>query len=115
MKNKTGFILLYSGLFVYSLSSIFLKLASMQDFLSFKYICFLCCVFLCLGIYAVLWQQVLKRMELSIAMTNRPLTLCFNSLWAWLFFGELITIKTMMGLLLIILGMVLVVVSNKEK
>ena len=46
-----------------------------------------------LGIYALCWQQVIKRVELSVAYANRAMALLWSLLWAVLLFGEQITVK----------------------
>lgn len=114
MKNKiTSILFMYVSFFIYSLSSIFSKLASKTDFLSLKYILLFGCVFVILAVYAVLWQQVLKRVELSVAMSNKPVVLIFTTLWAVFFFGEQITIKFIIGMLLIFAGIFIIGVKNE--
>ena len=51
----------------YTSSGVFSKLASQREFLSPGYIAFLACTVGVLGIYAVLWQQIIKRMDVSPA------------------------------------------------
>ncbi len=48
-------------------SGVFSKLASQREFLSPGYIAYLACTVGVLGIYAVLWQQIIKRMDVSLA------------------------------------------------
>ena len=50
-----------------------------------------------LGIYALCWQQVIKRVELSVAYANRAMALLWSLLWAVLLFGEQITVKKLIG------------------
>lgn len=105
---------MYISFFIYSLSGIFSKLASMQDFMSVKYIfCFGAIIFI-LGIYAVLWQQVLKKIELSVAMANKPIVLILGTVWAVLFFNEEISTKFVVGMILIFVG-ILIVSLEKNK
>ncbi len=49
----------------YTTSGVFSKLASQREFLSPGYIAFLACTVGVLGIYAVLWQQIIKRILCS--------------------------------------------------
>lgn len=72
MKQAYSYLLMYFSFFIYSLSGIVTKIASRQDFLSLKYIFCFSIIILILGIYAVLWQQILKKIELSVAMANKP-------------------------------------------
>lgn len=55
--------------FIYTTSGVFSKLASQREFLSLGYIAFLTCTVGVLGIYAVLWQQIIKRMDVNPAYT----------------------------------------------
>ena len=113
MKNKSSFVLMYMAFFIYSLSGIFSKLASKHDFLSLPYIlCFVGVIFI-LGFYAILWQQVLKKLPLSIAMSNKPVVLVFGTLWAVLFLGETIDVKFFIGIVLIVVGLFVIGAGNE--
>ena len=104
---------MYMAFFIYSLSGIFSKLASKHDFLSLPYIlCFVGVIFI-LGFYAILWQQVLKKLPLSIAMSNKPVVLVFGSLWAIFFFGETINVKFFIGIALIATGLFVIGAENE--
>lgn len=104
---------MYVAFFIYSLSGIFSKLASKQDFMSLPYIlCFAGVIFI-LGVYALLWQQVLKKIPLSIAMSNKPVVLVFGTLWAVFFFGEMIGIKFFIGIALICAGLFVIGEENE--
>ena len=46
-----------------------------------------------LFVYAVLWQQVLKSIPLSIASANKAVTIFWGMWWGFLFFNEEISIK----------------------
>lgn len=113
MKNKLSFLLMYISFFIYSLSSFFSKIASKQDFLSFGYFLSFSSIIIIMGIYAILWQQVLKKLPLSIAMSNKPIVLVFSVLWAVLFFDETLNIKIMLGIILIIIGVLIIGVKNE--
>lgn len=67
-----------------------------------------------LGIYAVLWQQMIKKFELSVAYANRAVALLWSLLWAILLFGEQITVKKVAGIALVIAGTA-IVNGGKEK
>jgi drug/metabolite transporter (DMT)-like permease len=104
-------ILKYLGLFgvffIYSLSGLFSKSASRCEFLSWSYLCFLSgCVFV-LGIYAILWQQVIKRMPVSDANILGGVTTIFGLMIAHFVFDEPITFNNIIGTIIIISGMTL--------
>lgn len=106
--------MMYISFFIYSLSSIFSKIASRQDFLSIKYVLCFATIVLILGIYAVLWQQILKKIELSIAMANKPIVLVLTLIWARLFFNEEISMKILVGIVLIFSGIIIISLNHKE-
>jgi multidrug transporter EmrE-like cation transporter len=60
-----------------------------------------------IGTYAILWQQVLRRIELSTAYMFKGTTLIFTMLIAALLFGEAITGMNILGSILIVAGITL--------
>lgn len=61
-----------------------------------------------LFVYAILWQQVLKRFPLAKAYPNKGVTVIWNLLWAFVFFGEQITPENIIGSAIILVGIVVV-------
>lgn len=106
MSAKTILALLGANL-VYACESIFMKLASQQEFLSPKYILFLFCAVAVLGVYAIVWQQILKRLPVSEAYMFKGTVLIFVLLISALLFGESITWTNIIGATLIIGGIAL--------
>ena len=103
---------MYLSFFIYSLSSIFSKLAAGQVFLSVRYVLCFCGIIAVLGVYAILWQQVLKHIPLSVAMANKPIALVLSLVWAFLLFGESFTAKTVIGIAIIFAGIVIIGVKH---
>lgn len=89
---------------VYTLSGIAAKLASRYDFLSVGFIACYGVEILILGIYAVIWQQIIKRVDISVAYTNRAVAIFWSMLWSVLIFHESISVKEILGVLLIFAG-----------
>jgi multidrug transporter EmrE-like cation transporter len=108
MKNKRLFILLQFIVFVYSFVGVLSKLASSQlvkyGVLSFEFIIIIFGMFLILGIYAILWQIILKKIDLSIAYANKGMGLLWTLVWATLLFNEKIYFQNIIGIILIMLG-----------
>lgn len=102
----TSFFLLILAFLVYSTTGIFSKLASSQEFLSVPYIGYFALVIVTMGIYAFLWQLILKKITLSRAFLFKSMTVIFSLSFAWLFFHEQITIKNIIGGGLIVVGIV---------
>ena len=108
-KNRTRlghFLLLQLAVFVYSFSMVTAKMASGNAFLSPGYILFFGAEIAVLGIYAILWQQVIKRFQLSVAYINKSVTLLWSMLWNFLIFGQGITVKKVIGVLIVMSGVI---------
>lgn len=103
---KTLFAL-HMLLMVYSTSGILSKLAAGVDFLSIEFCLYYGGVLLLLGVYAIGWQQILKRLPLTTAFSNKAVTIVWGIVWGALFFSEPITLPKAVGALLIIAGVVL--------
>ena len=99
-----NYFLLYIGILVYSFCSIMDKLASMYPFMSLRFCLFYGSGLLFLALYAVIWQQILKRLPLTRAYANRPLVMLLCMLWGKLLFDEVITWNMLLGAVIILLG-----------
>lgn len=110
---KTLFAL-HMLLMVYSTSGILSKLAAGKDFLSWEFIGLYAGVIALLGVYAIGWQQILKRLPLTTAFSNKAVTIVWGIVWGALFFSEAITLGKCLGALLIIAGVVLFSVADGE-
>jgi multidrug transporter EmrE-like cation transporter len=82
-------------------------MAALQPTGSWSYLLWFCGAVLIIGVYAILWQQVLRRIELSTAYMFKGSTLIFTMLFAALIFGEAITIPNIIGSVIIIFGITL--------
>ena len=82
-------------------------MAAREAFLSPLYLFWFVCAVAVIALYAILWQQVLKRIELSTAYLFKGTTLIFTMLFAALLFGEAITIPNIIGSVIIIAGITL--------
>lgn len=101
-------ILLQLVIIIYTLSGVFSKVASGYEFLSFKFILFYGIEICVLGIYALLWQQIIKKVDLSIAYANRAMAVIWALLWAVIFFKDNVTPKNIIGVIIIVIGTVIV-------
>lgn len=66
-----------------------------------------------MGLYAVLWQQVLKRIELSLAYMFKGTSIVFVMMLAHVLFDEQITWNNIAGAIIIISGIVLYANSSE--
>lgn len=106
---------MYASFLLYSFVGVFSKFAAMQAFLSFFYILYFLGIIFILAVYAILWQYVLKNIHLSVAMSNKPICLILSTFWGMVIFKETITIKTLIGIILILCGIFTICRSGHEK
>ena len=92
---------------LYACVTLFTKYASQHEFLSMPYCLGLAGAIGVMGAYAVCWQQVLKRIDLSTAYMFKGTSLIFIMLLAWMLFGEQITLNNIIGACVIITGIAL--------
>lgn len=98
--------------FIYSINSVVAKFASAQEPFSLNFILLYGLELCVLGVYALLWQQLIKRMELSVAYSNKAVVLLWAMVFGALLFKEQITLTKVAGILLVIVG---IVVLNSEE
>lgn len=93
---------------VYTLSGVTAKIASGFEVLSGKFILFYGLEIAVLGVYAILWQQIIKRFDLSVAYANRAMAILWSLVWSVLFFHEHVTVKNVIGVFIVLAGTMLV-------
>ena len=93
---------------LYTLSSVAAKMASGQAFLSLPYIVYYGVEILILGFYAIAWQQIIKRCDLSVAYANRSMAILWSLVWTVIFFHEALTVKNIIGVLIVFAGTMIV-------
>ena len=113
MKSKIKyFCLLHIVLLIFSITSIASKFASGADFLSVKFCLCYGIVFAGLGVYAICWQQVIKHMPLVTAYANKAVTVIWGIVFGYLLFDEAITIRKILGGVIVIAGVYLIVTAD---
>ena len=99
------------GVVIYTGSGICMKMAARPELLSFWGLFWVALCVVDLGVYAIVWQQIIKRFDLSIAYANRAFAIFWSMLWAALLFKEQITPTNLLGVVIIFAGIMLV---NKD-
>lgn len=115
MNKVKTFLLLHLLLLIYSFGAICSKLAGSADFMSIKFFVYYGLVLLILMIYAVLWQQILKRLPLVTAFANKAVTVIWGLLWGMLFFHEEMRWSKVIAAVFIIIGICFVASEQEEK
>ena len=93
---------------IFTMGGVCSKMAGGQEFLSPGFILFYGGQILVLAVYALLWQQIIKRVDLSVAYVNRAMAILWSMIWAVLFFGEKITLQNVIGVVLVLAGTIIV-------
>lgn len=108
------FIFLQAIVMIYSLSSVMAKFASGERVFSVRFVFFYGLEFLALAVYAILWQQAIKKVDLSIAYANRAMNLLWAVIWAILIFKESVSVKNIVGVIIVSLGILIVNSDGNE-
>lgn len=113
MKKINKYIYLHFLLFLLSFCGVFSKLASQNEFMTIRFCLFYGLSILILGIYAILWQQILKKFALTTAFINKAITIVWGIIWGVVFFKEKITYTMIIGAVIVFIGVSLVVISDE--
>lgn len=100
-------VALHVMLAVYSLSSVCAKLAAGFDFMSLGFIACYGGMIALLGVYAIGWQQVIKRLPLTYAYANKAVTVLWGIVWGVILFQERVSPLKILGALIVLVGVVL--------
>ena len=79
---------------LYTLSSVAAKMASGQSFLSLPFL--------------IYYGVEIKRCDLSVAYANRSMAILWSLVWTVLFFHESLTVKNIIGVLIVFAGTMIV-------
>lgn len=104
--SKYSLIFFTVGL--YSLSTVCAKTASGYPFLSGLFIFYYGLELSILIVYAVLWQQILKKFSLSVAYAFRSLAIFWVMLWSITIFGEFLSVQKLIGVIIVFGGTMIV-------
>lgn len=115
IKKYFPYILLHILLFVYSCCGIFSKTAAGKEFLSLEWCFNYGMVIVIMGVYALLWQQILKHIPLNIAFANKAVTIIWGMIWSALFFSESITVGKLIGATVVFAGVVITITGGEKK
>lgn len=110
------YILLHLNIMLFSFTGIFSKLASGAYNAGgpsnpMVYV-FLMLMLLNCGIYAIAWQRIMKKFDLSIAFANRSVYLIWAQIWAVLIFKETLTLRNIIGMFVVLVGVSVVQISS---
>ena len=113
--NARVFLALHLLLFLFAGTTVLSKLAAGEEFMSPRFCFFFGGEFVLLGVYALGWQQILKRLPLTVAYTNKAVTLVWSMVFGVLLFRETVSLRQILGCVLVVLGVVLFVLADGEE
>lgn len=108
------YLFLHLMLMLMSLAGVCNKAAAGQELFSAYFCLYMACEFVLMVIYAIGWQQVIKRLPLITAYANKAATVIWGIIWGNVFFHEPVTLGKVAGSLLVAAGVALYA-SAKEK
>lgn len=104
-KDKIKNIAMLQGVvIIYTISGVMSKEASASGKDLLRFLFFFGLEFVLLGVYALLWQQMIKRFEISVAYANRSMAAVWSMVWAVVFFHDTITLQNIVGVVLVVAG-----------
>jgi len=106
--NPFLYVILFANFVLYSFCLVMASWAGRFSFISFSALWRYAVGFIILGIYAIVWQQILKYIPLTVAYACRSVTVLLGMLWSVVFFADTITMQMGIGATLVICGVVLV-------
>ena len=87
--DRFKFVILHMVFFMYSLVGIASKKASQESLFSFGFFAYYGVVICILFLYALVWQQLLKKMDVTTAYMNKAVTIIWGLFWGFLLFIRL--------------------------
>lgn len=90
-------------------------MAANTFFLSKEFCIYYGIIILLLGLYAIGWQQIIKRLPLTMAFSNKAVTIVWGIIWGMIFFSEKITVGKVAGAILVIIGVILFSHTDMEE
>lgn len=106
MSNKIKiYLFLNISFFIYSISGLIAKLnASYSETFSMQFLIMFGLQLFVMGIYTIMWQFSLKKIELSDAYAFKGVVIIWGLLFSKLIFDEVITLTNIVGAIIIITG-----------
>ncbi len=113
-QNIRPYIMLHIIIMLYSLCGVCSKAALGQKFILIKFIFFYGLMIFILGIYSILWQQILKYLPLNIAYANKSVTIIWAMVWGVIIYHETISVKMVIGAAVVLFGVILIVTGDNK-
>lgn len=119
MEKIKDYVFLHLAVMLFSFTSVFSKSASIQLkngglknplLYVFAFLMFFDCF-----VYAICWQKIIKKFDLNIGYANRSVYLLWSQVWAVSIFGEQLSVRNAIGVMIVLLGVIVVSLSAEKK
>lgn len=113
MKFKSVFfgIIIYC---IFSISSVFMKFASLQNNLLYKIILYGISIGI-LGVFSILWQKMLEKFNLTKAYFFKSTTLLWGVIFGVLIFNEKVSYNMIIGIIITLIGVTIIIGDNEHE
>lgn len=99
---------------LFSLSSVFMKFASSQTNLIYKGL-YYCISIGMLGIFSILWQKLLNKLNLTKAYFFKSTTIIWGLIYGALIFKEKISLYMIIGVIISLIGIIIVLGEKNDE
>lgn len=115
MEKIKDYVFLHLSVMMFSFTSVFSKFASRElnagGLKNPRLYLFMFLMFFVCFLYAFCWQKIIKKFDLNIGFANRSVYLLWSQLWAVTIFGEHLSVRNVIGLVIVLLGVIVVSLS----
>lgn len=106
-------LILHADVFLFSVAGLCSKLAAGKPVFSRGFWCFYSLALCIMAVYAMIWQQLLKRLPITTAYAGKGMAAVWSIIWGICFFGETISPRLLLSAAAIAAGVGLVI-SNES-
>lgn len=112
MGKARDYIQLHLNILLFSFTSVLSKMASTQYNKNglhswILYLLLFLMIANC-GIYALAWQQVIKKFPLTTAYANKSVAVLWSQIWAVVIFHESLSVRNIVGIMVVLIGVLVV-------
>jgi len=112
MGKARSYIQLHLNILLFSFTSVLSKMASIQynknGLQSWIFYLLLLLMIANCGIYALAWQQVIKKFSLTTAYANKSVAILWSQIWAVAIFHESLSVRNIVGIMVVLIGVLVV-------
>lgn len=115
MKKIRPYIVLHILIFSLSIGGVLAKTAASKDFLSLEFILFYGIAILIDVLFAVIWQQIIKKIPLNSAYVTKAMTLVWNAVLGVILFHETLSVNNIIGIIVVGCGVILITTGGEKR